>query len=577
MESELGLGKAIMRDERLLELFSTSPSLTAIYEKMRQQLLANVQNLLRNNAVSRSTDLQLLAARFGNCEIPEEPISVKCYLDEFRQNVLPYSINMLSPRCMGHMAGVVPSFVRMFGEIIVALNQNLVKKEASRSFTLLERQTLAMVHKLIFASPSSFYDKHVHREASTLGIITSGGTVANLTALWIARNSCLGPINEFTGIEEEGLPAALNYYGFEDAVVLGSQLAHYSIEKSATILGLGLRNLVRLPVDRNGRADVRALRGIVSEYRSRRICIIAIIATAGTTDSGSIDPLSEIADVAHESRIHFHVDAAWGAPLLFSRRHSHKLAGIERADSVTVDGHKQFYIPMSNSLLLLRDPHLAKLIEKQSPYMLQKRSGDLGKYSLEGSRPANILFFHAALRTIGRRGYEFLIDQNIRRAKVMAKAISARDEFHLLIQPTTNIVLYRYIPKACRRALALGKLTNADCELINEWNLRIQKAQFEAGHTFVSRTLVSWTPQAASAPIVALRAVITNPLTTNADIDAVLDDQINVAARVAGQKPILHRTKERRHSQLSREDNAQSDLHSLSRSRLRNRSDSRHN
>src|SRR5262249_51373190 len=152
-----------------------------------------------------------------------------------------------------------------------------------------------------------------------------------------------------------------------------------------------------------------------------------------------------MAQIARRSGIPFHVDAAWGAPLLFSAQHRHKLAGIARADSVTLDGHKQLYMPLGTSMLLLRNPAMPKLIEKQAFYMLEGGSGDLGKSSLEGSRPGNAVFMHAGLHVIGERGYEYLINENIRKAQHMAALVRAHPAFELVLEPQSNIVLYRYL------------------------------------------------------------------------------------------------------------------------------------
>jgi len=150
--------------------------------------------------------------------------------------------------------------------------------------------------------------------------------------------------------------------------------------------------------------DLMALQRIVDDCSARDFRIVAIVATAGTTDCGSIDPLDEIAEIAGHAHTHFHVDAAWCAPLIFSQRYQTRLAGIDRAESVTIDAHKQFYLPIGSSVLRMLEPHAATVIEKQASYMLQEGSGDLGKRSLEGSRSGSALLLHAGLNIIGPQG-----------------------------------------------------------------------------------------------------------------------------------------------------------------------------
>src|SRR5262249_37385293 len=157
--------------------------------------------------------------------------------------------------------------------------------------------------------------------------------------------------------------------------------------------------------------------------------VIAVVGVAGSTDAGAIDPLNEIADVAEEANAHFHADAAWGGPLLFSDEYRPRLAGIERADSVTIDGHKQLYAPLGIGLVLFRKPQFAKVIEKHAHYLSRPGSADLGLRSLEGSRPGTALYLHAALNVIGRQGYAALVNDSIRKVRLMADTICGRPEF----------------------------------------------------------------------------------------------------------------------------------------------------
>jgi glutamate decarboxylase len=413
------------------------------------------------------------------------------------------------------------------------MNQNVVKMETAKALSPYERQALTMIHRLIYNFSNDFYEQHIQKAESTLGIMTTGGTLANITAMWCARNSSLGAKDDFTGVEHAGLPAALDFYGYKEAVIIGSTLMHYSFEKTAGLLGIGDRNLIRIPTDCNHRIDLQALRQAVAECRTRNKHIIAIVGIAGTTNSGSVDPLSEMAEIAREANTHFHVDAAWGGPVLFSEQHRHKLAGIELADSVTIDGHKQLYLPMGIGMLLLRNLHLAKEIEKYAPYTVRKDSIDLGKRSLEGSRPGTAIFLHSALNTIGQKGYEFLIDEGIRKAHYMANLIKVLPEFELLIEPEINIVLYRYIPEYWRQKTVNKQLSESDNQFINQFNKHLQEAQRQAGRTFVSRTTLETSSYESKIPIIALRAVIANPLTTESDIDAVLNDQKKIAEKLS--------------------------------------------
>jgi glutamate decarboxylase len=248
-----------------------------------------------------------------------------------------------------------------------------------------------------------------------------------------------------------------------------------------------------------------------------------MVAVAGTTDAGAIDPLSDVADVAEEIGAHFHVDAAWGGPLLFSPTLRHRLKGIERASSVTIDGHKQLYAPVGTGVLLFREPSLAHVIRQEAPYILRLNSRDLGKHHIEGSRPATALYLHASLHILGCSGFTALVEEGIRQARYAAASIARREEFELLLPPETNIVLYRFVPSVARRRNR--RFTDKQQHLINHANTAIHRLQRNQGQSLVSRTVFSATPRDRVTPLVALRAVFTNPLTTNEDIELTLDEQ----------------------------------------------------
>ncbi|HEX5709397.1 MAG TPA: putative pyridoxal-dependent aspartate 1-decarboxylase [Pyrinomonadaceae bacterium] len=516
--------------ENVRRLFS--PAADARAWENEERLNAVIQNFLRTTKINTPVTLDELAASFTSSVIPDGPGEVGEYLDYLVERVVAHSTHTSSPRFIGHMTSALPYFVRPLSKLLVAMNQNVVKVETAKALSPYERQAVAMLHRFVYDRPADFYEQHVQESESTLGMLVSGGTLANISALWCARNSSLRAKGEFAGVAVDGLPAALEAYGCRGAAVIGSSLMHYSIDKAADLLGTGTRGLIKVPTDGRGRIELSALREAMSDCRERRRHIIAIVGVAGTTESGAIDPLERMADIAQDAGVHFHVDAAWGGPLLFSRRHRRKLAGIERADSVTIDGHKQLYLPMGTGVALMRDPHATAAIEKHARYIVRAGSSDLGRRSLEGSRPGMALFLHAALNIIGARGYEMLIDESLRKTLYMADAVRARPEFQLLQEPEMNILSYRYVPGPWRERAERGRLSDEDNRAINRFNEELQKAQRQSGYSFVSRTTLDYTPQGGGLPVTVLRAVIANPLTTEEDIDSVLDDQLMIAANL---------------------------------------------
>ena len=520
-------------ESHVRHLFSPGDAAAADEHDMDARVGRLARELLRDPTISSRGGLEGMAQAFGDARLPQLPREPGDYLDYLEREVVPDIMRVSSPRFIGHMTSALPYFVRPLTRLMTAMNQNVVKTETSRALTFYERQALARLHRLIYGLPDAFYARHAQDTGSTLGIVTSGGTLANVTALACARNRRLGPDGEFRGVERAGTPAALAHYGYRGAAVIGSVQMHYSFDKGMGLLGLGTDALVRVPTGTDGSVDVQAVREAVEHCRRQKLLVLAIVGVAGSTDAGSVDDLDALAELAARAGVHYHVDAAWGGPTIFSDAHRPLLRGIERADTVTFDGHKQLYLPMGIGMLFLRDPSLAGAIEKHAQYTARAGSADLGQRSLEGSRPALSLLLHAALELIGRGGYEFLIDEGIRKARYLARAVRGRDEFELLAEPRLNIVLYRYVPEEWRAEVRAGLLTPAGHRHIDAFNAALQQVQSERGRTFISRTTSAATVYGAGIPVVALRAVLANPLTTPDDIDQVLEDQMALARELA--------------------------------------------
>jgi len=513
-----------------MQLFSTSAQTLSTERAIEIQITNLAQAFLHEASPTTDIDFDRLLERFNDSEPLISPLDFENYLQSLAEDIVTHAVHTSSPRFIGHMTSALPYFVRPLAKLVTALNQNVVKVETAKSLSPCERQSLARTHRLIYQCSSDFYTKHIHNNQSTLGILVSGGTVANITALWCARNTVLGACDNFAGVEKEGLAEALDFYGYKGATIIGSNLMHYSFDKAADLLGIGSQNLIKIPVDARNRIDLNLLHQAVLNCQAQKKLILAIVGIAGTTDAGGVDSLVDIAAIARSANTHFHVDAAWGGPLLFSRQHRHKLIGIEQADSVTIDGHKQMYLPMGIGMVFFRNPHLAKAIEKSASYTIRNGSLDLGKRSLEGSRPGMALFLHAGLHLIGVEGYEFLIDEGLRKTQYMAERIRAIPEFELIAEPDINLLTYQYIPEPFRERVAHKQLTESDYHVISQFNERLQKVQRQAGLTFISRTVKTIRHFDQEITIVALRAVLANPLTSETDIDAVLEDQLQIAA-----------------------------------------------
>jgi len=496
--------------------------------KYMEQILFGLQDFLGDHVgITEEASLKELARRFEDTRISRTPEKkLADVITDLVENIAPHAVNVASPYFIGHMTSAIPFFMVHLKTIVAALNQNVVKLETSKVVSIIEKQVLAKIHRMLFCHPADFYREHVQHSQTTLGGFVEDGTLANITALWVARNRLLNPQPGFGGVEEEGVAAGLKAHGLKRCVVLVSRLGHYSLQKAGGVLGIGNRNIVAIDVDADNRIDLHKLKQTIETLRrpSEKTGIMAVIGIAGTTETGTIDPLPELGALCSENNIHFHVDAAWGGPTLMSDRYRHLLDGITKADSIVIDGHKQFYMPMTCGMVFFKDPHAMDAVVYHAKYINRPGSVDLGIKSLPGSRESNSLILDSALRIMGSQGYALLIEHGIATAEKFAREINRRPDFELITPPQLNILTYRLHPEALRLA---GGGTAGTEQHLNEMNKLLQRLQREAGRSFVSRTTLNLSTAPADETVV-LRCVIMNPMTTLAILKEILDEQITI-------------------------------------------------
>ncbi|WP_100637984.1 pyridoxal-dependent aspartate 1-decarboxylase PanP [Marinobacter salexigens] len=512
--------------EAMYRVFTVPEAPESTLSRIDQNISRNLAGFLQEHIVAVERDLADVEKNFSDYAIPEKPVFVSEQAQFLLDKLVANSVHTASPAFIGHMTSALPYFMLPLSKIMIALNQNLVKTETSKAFTPMERQVLGMIHRLVYQEDGAFYRKWMHDPRYALGAMCSGGTVANLTALWVARNRAFPPEGSFRGLHQEGLFRALKYYGYEGAAIVVSRRGHYSLGKAADVLGLGRESLVAVDTDDSNKIQTDALREKCLELQKQKIKVMAICGIAGTTETGNVDPLDAMADIAREFGAHFHVDAAWGGPTLFSRSYRHLLRGIEKADSVTFDAHKQLYVPMGVGLVVFKDPDLASAVEHHAQYIIRKGSRDLGSTTLEGSRPGMSMLIHSGLKILAREGYEILIDQGIEKAATFAEMIEAQPDFELVTRPELNILTYRYCPENVQQALALADPLQAEKlnACLNSITKFVQKTQRERGKAFVSRTRLE-PAHYYHFPCIVFRVVLANPLTTPEILADILEEQ----------------------------------------------------
>jgi L-2,4-diaminobutyrate decarboxylase len=298
--------------------------------------------------------------------------------------------------------------------------------------------------------------------------------------------------------------------------IVASSAAHDSVRRSAHVLGLGRRAVVGVATDDAGRIDVAALDETLDALVRAGLTPIAIAATAGTTDLGAIDPLGAIADRASDRGAWLHVDAAVGSALALSERLAPLLAGIERADSITADLHKLWFMPIGASALLVRDVALLAPVHHSSDYLNRPEDEAAGMLNLVGrsldtSRRFDALKILVGLRSTGRRRLAAMVERIVELARSTGELVAAHDELELLAPPSTVTVVLRWHPAGSR----LGD------DALDAANIAAQRTLLRTGQAVIGRTRLDGR--------VALKLTLVNPLAGLDDMRALLD----VVARAA--------------------------------------------
>ena len=502
--------------------------------------------------IHSSATLPELSEIFDQISIPDSPLLIKDVLFEIKSKIIKHSVKVGNPYYIGHMISAIPYFMILLEMIISALNQNQVKIETAKASSFVERELVAWLHNLVFHKKDSFYTKHVHNHRVALGNVTSDGTIANMTALMVAREKAFPPHGDFPGIRMAGSDKALRYYGYSRGVVIVSTRGHYSLSKAANMLGIGESNVINIPVDGNNHIDIgklrRRIKGLQDEEPDEKTKIIAIVGIAGTTETGNIDDLDALGDIARKVGAHFHVDACWGGPALLVDEYQPLFKGIEKADSVSIDAHKLLFCPMTMGLLLFRSERDLGLIKHTSRYIIRRNSVDMGRFTLEGSRPFACLKPWASLKIIGRKGYGLLFRHARESTEYFRSILDNSGNFETLNVPELFILNYRFIPEVVREQISIlkslttstgekAKARSADRKikkinrLINSLNVKLHREIRMDDTTFVSRTTLESTryrPQ----NIVVLRAVLINPLTDKKVLREITATQNRIGLRI---------------------------------------------
>ena len=447
---------------------------------------------------TRLTAPEIMARLEG--AFPEGPGELAAVVERLESVVVAESNWLYHPRYMGHQVTAPLPAAVWADSVTSALNQSVAVQEMSPVITVIERQIIQWMTGLVGWG------------AEAGGTMTSGGTEATFTALLAARARLLPDAWE-NGLQGE-LP-----------VVLCGEHSHYAVTRAVAELGLGLKRAIVVP-SRGFRMDVVALRERLNSLRDRKIPIMAVVATAGSTATGSFDPIAAIADVCEEFGVWLHVDGAHGASALLSARHRGVFDGIERADSIAWDPHKMMLMPLSAGVLLVRkEAELEAAFSQKAPYLFhgsaEGRTPDQGARSFQCSRRSDALKLWVALHRYGTAAFGVLYDYLCGLAVELYELIRAHPKFEAIHSPECNILCFRYVGNDNHRNF--GNELDAGLEL-DSLNLRLRKEYNTAGTGWITSTVLDGRR--------VLRVTLINPRIRSDHLAALIDELEETASRM---------------------------------------------
>lgn len=433
------------------------------------------------------TNIAAAAARLR--DVPEGP-SVERF-EELVQQMLARGQNLHHPRYIGHQVpGSIP-LAALFDFVGSVTNQVMAIYEMGPWATAVERALIEQLGARFGLPAESF-----------AGLVTHGGSLANLTALLTARNVALPGAWE-SGVARPGRPP----------VLLVQADAHYCLARSAGVLGLGTQQIVRVPLDARRRMDPATLEQLLTNYRAVGQPVVAVCACAGATPTGAFDPLHAIADICDRHRVWLHVDAAHGGGAVFSECHRALLQGIERADSFICDAHKLLLVPALCAFVFYRQrEHRFEAFRQEAPYLFDPTvPGDMAEYdsglmTLECTKRAAAYGLWGLWSLCGPQLFGDSIDATFAMARRFWELLRETDDFVPLHEPECNIVCFRYVPEHLR---------GAPLPEIGRFNQAIRRRLVESGEFYIVQTNLDGAA--------ALRVTLMNPLAKEEELLRLLN------------------------------------------------------
>lgn len=451
------------------------------FEHNGKQLVEQLANYINQQKLPES--------KANNWQSPDDELTYwKDYqfkdLHSFVDDILEHSIHLHNPKYMGHQVSVPAPISALTNLMSGILNNGMAVYEMGQAATAIEKCVVELFCTKIG------YDKNSN------GIMTSGGTLANLTALLAARQALKG-----RDIWQEGCNEKL-------AVLVSSQ-AHYSIDRAARVMGLGDKGVVLVPVHSGFAIDHKALESTYKKTLDRGFTVIAIVASACSTATGIYDDVEFIGKFCQYHDIWFHVDGAHGGAVVFSKKHKSLVRGIEKADSIIIDTHKMMMTPALSTVVVFKDKNKgSQVFHQKAQYLFEDKQYDDQWYNgglrtFECTKLMMCLNFYILWKTYGIEVFEENVDCLYDLGKTFAELINKHTSFELALDPQTNIVCFRFLKQGYSE------------QQLNERNKNIRQKLLEDNEFYIVQTVLS--------DVVYLRVALMNPMTSNFHLERLLN------------------------------------------------------
>ncbi len=447
--------------------------------------VVNYLSELDNRKVYVGKSYQEINEIFKKYKISGDSLSLSSMFEQI--NTIADNSICLNNKFMGHM-NTKPLFLSvLINSVIDAMNFDMSSDNVSKFARGIEEQTINWLAEMMG------YEISLETRGASVsgGIITNGGTIANLNALLLIRNRYLS--SKGIDLTVDGL---LSLPKDQKLIVFVSKEAHYSWKKIGGYIGLGSDNIVEVDVDEDFRMNVSDLKNKIQRAKQDGSVVLGIVANVGSTGVGSIDPLEEIVALARKNKIWFHADAAYGGACALTQRHKElkkAMHAMRFADSITFDPHKLFYMPYNLGSLLVKNRSNLRYIKG----IEDTEDIKLLRETIQQPRRFDAFKFWMALKFMGTDNLSRLIDYTISMTFYMHELLKNAEDFENLSNPQMNLFVFRYVPKHLKNELDLA-IANNDCEKIEDINKQlnkltvdIQKALQKEGGTWLSYTTIS--------------------------------------------------------------------------------------